>query len=261
MPDRDHAPLPGWDDRLCFFFDVDGTLVEIAERPDLVRLSDRTRGALARLAEASNGALALISGRSLADLDALFAPLVLPASGAHGAEHRGTDGVVHRDGTVVSVMAKAAARIGPFVRRNPGLLLEEKGTAVALHYRMAPHLENRCRALMGEIAAELGPEYHIQAGKMVLEIKSRRYDKGTAIAQFMDEAPFRGRRPVFVGDDVTDEDGFVYVNRVNGYSIRVGDSQPTVARWRLGTVSGLLSWLEALPDINHLGKAGTEQCQ
>jgi trehalose 6-phosphate phosphatase len=123
-------------------------------------------------------------------------------------------------------------------------VLEDKGASLALHYRAASEWETDARRALVEALAAVGPEFHIQEGKKVLELKANSTDKGSAIEAFMDEPPFRGRRPVFIGDDLTDEDGFDAVNRLGGYSIAVGLDQPTRARWRMRDEREVLSWLE-----------------
>lgn len=131
-----------------------------------------------------------------------------------------------------------------FADNRTGLLLEDKGAALALHYRNAPGAAGDAQEIMTRLARAAGEQFHVQHGKMVLELKPAGQDKGTAILQFMQEQPFAGRIPVFAGDDVTDEDGFVAVNRLGGESIRVGDGQSTDARHYVETVNQLLGWLE-----------------
>ena len=237
--------LPDWDAGWAMFLDVDGTLVDIERHPDEVRAAPELKQALATATRALGGALALVSGRSIASLDRIFAPLCLPAAGLHGLERRDADGRVHYPRGYAERIAAARAELLGFVQSEPGLLLEDKGAALALHYRNAPQLEAACRRHMDAALRAAGADFHVQHGKMVLELKPSGHDKGTAIVAFMAEAPFAGRRPVFVGDDLTDEDGFRAVNRLDGLSIRVGAHPDTAARIVAGDVAAIRQWLSA----------------
>ena len=242
------GPLPAWDPEWALFLDVDGTLLEIESHPDDVRAGPRLKRLLERVSGALGGALALVSGRAIASLDAIFSPLVLPTAGLHGLERRGADGQVHYPAGFASRMARARAGLIGFVEAHAGLLLEDKGAAVALHFRNAPALAGEARAAMSKALEAIGDDFHVQQGKMVLELKPTGEDKGTAIAAFMRESPFAGRKPVFIGDDVTDEDGFEVVNRLGGHSVRVGAAVDTNARWVLPGVDDVIrnleSWME-----------------
>jgi trehalose 6-phosphate phosphatase len=235
--------LPGWDGRCALFLDVDGTLLEIARHPDDVRAPPGLKDLLASVAAAVDGALALVSGRTIAALDRIFAPLYLPAAGLHGLERRDAAGRVHYPEGYASRIAVARGGLLEFVQSEPGLLLEDKGAALALHYRNAPALEAQCRRHMALARSAAGEDFHVQPGKMVLELKPSGHDKGSAVHAFMAEPPFRGRQPVFVGDDITDEDGFRAVNGLDGVSIRVGPPAPTAARLAAPDVPAILAWL------------------
>ncbi len=226
----------------AFFLDIDGTLLAHADTPDAVRVDGAMRGLLAELKTGAGGALALISGRSVADIDQLFAPLALPTAGQHGAERRDAAGRMHRHEFPAAPVRRAAKRMGEFAAAHPGLLLEDKGRSLALHFRLAPQLESQARALVDEVVAELGEGFELQRGKMVLEIRRGGRDKGSAIAEFMAEAPFRGRTPLFIGDDLTDELGFGVVNAMGGISIKVGEG-PSQARWRIADAAAVRAWL------------------
>jgi len=234
-------PAKDW----AFFLDVDGTLVEIAEAPAAVEIQPRLVPTLARLRDAAGEAVALVSGRSIADLDRLLEPLRLPAAGLHGLERRDAQGRTWRQDSSVAALADARQTLGAFVRNHPGVLMEDKGLTLALHYRQAAESADAARQVMQQALADLGDRFRLQAGKMVLELRPFGPHKGTVIATFMAEAPFAGRRAVFIGDDVTDEDGFMAVNRIGGVSIRVGGSGATSAAWRIDTVDDLLSWLDS----------------
>jgi trehalose 6-phosphate phosphatase len=233
--------------RWALFLDVDGTLLEIAETPSSVYVSDELRSLLLRLSLRLDGALALISGRSIDDLDALFAPLQFCASGVHGCERRETNGSIIKSRLHPHALMLVRDELEIFVKQRPGLVLEDKGAGVALHYRQAPHLSGEVLTLLRGMCKRLGPQFRLQAGKYVLEVRPSGYSKGSAIAEFMTEAPFVDRTPIFIGDDITDEDGFSVVNRLGGLSIKVGEQAETLAKHRLENVSEVLQWLEALP--------------
>lgn len=226
----------------AFFLDLDGTLLEHAERPEAVRVDAAMRGLLTGLHAGACGAVALISGRSVADIDRLCAPLVLAAAGQHGVERRDAAGRMHRHAFPEQPLRRAAARLAAYAAQHPGLVLEDKGYNLALHYRLAPWQADAVRELVEGAAAQLGEGFEVQAGKMVFELKPGGRDKGTAIEEFMAEAPFRDRTPVFVGDDLTDEFGFGVVNRLGGQSIKVGDGA-TKARWRIADAAAVRRWL------------------
>jgi len=236
------APLPLPSADWAFFLDIDGTLLEHADRPDAVKVDGAMRRLLSDLQQGAGGALALISGRAVADIDGLFAPLVLAAAGQHGAERRDASGGMHRHAFDAAPVRRAAERIGAYAAAHPGLVFEDKGQNLALHYRLVPQHADEVSALMEEVAAGLGEAFELQRGKMVLEIRAGGRDKGSAIAEFMAEAPFRGRTPVFIGDDLTDEFGFGVVNDLGGISVKVGEG-PSGARWRIADAAAVRAWL------------------
>lgn len=218
----------------ALFLDVDGTLLEIAETPQDVHVPDKLKQLLIDLSMHLDGAIALVSGRSLDDIDQLFAPLRPCASGMHGCELRDAAGRVTRPPLIRQRLDGARVALTQFVRDHPGLLLEDKGFGLALHFRRVPYLSAEVQDVMKVL---LGPDFVLQPGKCVFELRPAGTSKGSAIAQFMKEPPFHGRAPIFVGDDVTDEEGFAVVNAMNGTSIRVagvdGGSRPGSAR-RIG---------------------------
>jgi len=234
--------LPPFAEHGAFFLDVDGTLLEYAAVPHGVRVSEELLELLQHLGERLGGAVALISGRSVADLDRLFQPLVFPVAGQHGTERRRADGVTTRHAPAVEALGSAAARIVRLTTAHSGLVLENKGMTLALHYRLAPSLRALAEREMRAIAAMLGDAFELQNGKFVVEVKPSGKNKGDAIADFMRETPFEGRQPVFLGDDLTDEPGFEVVNRLGGYSIKVGPGI-TRARWRLFDAAAVRRWL------------------
>ncbi len=228
--------------RVALFLDIDGTLVHHADHPGAVAIDAALHAMLARLAQATDGALALISGRAIADIDALFAPSRFAVAGQHGTERRSADGSLHCHAPLTARLHGVAEQFRQLVHEHPGLLLEEKGASLALHYRNAPEAAGLVAREMQRVLAGLGDEFELQAGKFVCELKPGGKDKGTAIAEFMSEAPFAGRRPVFVGDDLTDELGFDLVNRTGGDTVKVGPG-PTCARWRLANADAVRDWL------------------
>ena len=242
--------MPPFAANWAFFLDLDGTLLEIAETPDAVGIGPDEKRLVEKLVAGAGGAVAVISGRALVRIDQILAPLVLPAAGQHGAERRDAKGVRHRHRFPANVLRPVAVGIRSFAARHQGLVFEDKGASVALHYRKAPQLARAAQAAVREAAGPLGTQVEVQDGKMVVELKPAGCDKGKAIAQFMQEAPFAGRQPVFIGDDVTDEYGFRVVNAMGGHSIKVGEG-PSVARWRLENPASTRAWLQAWLESVH----------
>jgi trehalose 6-phosphate phosphatase len=212
-----------------------------------VRVQPETKDLLHGLHLATGGAVALISGRSLRDLDLLFPGPVLPAAGQHGLERRNGRGDVWRLHVASDSLSLARARVAALVSRHRELVVEDKGLSLALHYRAAPHLEQLVRDTVHSIIAELGDGYVVQPGKLVVELRPAGSDKGETVAAFMAEGPFRGRTPVFIGDDATDEHGFAVVNAMGGHSLKVGEGT-TIARWRLPDVRAVERWLTCADD-------------
>ena len=232
---------------IALFLDVDGTLVEIEREPGAVHVPDRLCRILAALEEATDGALALVSGRSLQQLDQLFSPLRLSAAGLHGLERRKPAGQVVRAAPDPAILAAARRRLGAFAAEHEGVMLEDKGLTLALHYRKAPEQQAAATALVRDVVAASAGALMLLEGKMVLELKPPGCDKGQAIAAYMAEPPFVGRRAVFAGDDVTDEAGFALVNRIGGVSIRIGaDQRPSAASYGHQDVGAMQSWLVSL---------------
>ena len=234
--------LPCFGSNWALFLDVDGTLLDIADRPDAVAVPVPLRETLQRIYERNGGALALVSGRPLIDLDRLFRDVRYPAAGQHGLERRDARGNVTRVGGATKQVAAAARRIRQQATGIDGVLIEHKGLTLAIHYRMAPQLEGWASAVTREALAQLGSEFRAIEGKMVFEIKPNGKDKGVAITEFMREPPFAQRLPVFVGDDVTDEDGFAVVNAMRGLSVKVGPGA-SAARWRARGADTVRPWL------------------
>ena len=232
--------------RSAFFFDVDGTLAEIQPRPELVTIPPRSLVALEHL-HLSQIPLAVISGRPLSQLDDLLSPLRLPAAGVHGAERRTAEGETRNLALDKDVFEAIQRELAHACAQHPGLTLENKTIAFALHFRLAPELEETARALAEDFVERYGDVLTLQPGKCVFELKPRGASKGEVIRTFMQEAPFKGRTPVFVGDDLTDEAGFKVVNELGGLSIKVGTG-PTEATQHLDSVEAVGDWLERLLD-------------
>ena len=213
----------------CLFLDVDGTLIDIALTPDAVRVPPGLLHDLVRAERFFGGALALVSGRSIADLDRIFAPLRLKSSGVHGAEFRfGDDAAVEAMGAA-PIPASAWADLAALLADFPGTLAENKDFSFAVHYRTAPACESRLRgALELFLARRIDLGLAIMPGHCVFELKRPHVHKGAAIADFMRRPPFAGRRPVFVGDDVTDAPGFIAVRDRDGWAYSVGRAFPGV---------------------------------
>lgn len=242
---RERLPAPPrLDCAAGLFLDVDGTLLEIAPRPDLVRVPPRLPILLADLAAARDGAVALLSGRPLAEIDRLFPAWRGAAAGLHGIERRRADGgLAHLgDPAAAAALDRLRAPLAALARARPGLIIEDKAGTIAVHYRALPQAEAGIRALAESLCAA-EPALRLIPGKKVVEFQPREASKAGAIAAFLAEPPFRGRRPVFVGDDTTDEDGFGEVNRRGGVSVRVGRGTATAARCGLPSVRAALAWL------------------
>lgn len=225
----------------ALFLDVDGTLLDFADIPGDVRVDPDLIDVLAVLHGRLDGALALVSGRRLAQLDALFAPLTLPAVGLHGLEHR-EDGHQERHARP-RALDEAVAWGQALATRYPGARVEDKGTTIALHWRAAPDAEDLLRQYADSILIEL-PGYHLQPGNMVVELRPDGAHKGSAVAGMLAHPPFHGRRPVFVGDDLTDEHAFAAVNSHNGFGVLVGSRQPSAARYALHDPADVRAWLQ-----------------
>ncbi|HLZ98989.1 MAG TPA: trehalose-phosphatase [Steroidobacteraceae bacterium] len=228
----------------CLFLDVDGTLIELTETPFETKASVELKTVLKEVEERLGGALALVSGRSVEYLDAMFAPLRLPSAGLHGIERRKATGSMHGATFADTQLDSARTVLRDFVLAHPRTLLEDKGRTVAVHYRMAPQFEVQAREAVTGVAAALGKNYHVQAGSMMLEIKPRGFNKGGAVRAFMQEPPFSGRRPVYVGDDLTDLDGFRAVDDQGGVSIAVGDR--VEGQYRLDDPAAVREWLKGI---------------
>ena len=226
----------------AYFIDVDGTLIEIAETPGGVLVDAALVELIEQFSRACGGALALVSGRSIANLDGLIACPQLPMAGLHGLERRDAGGRRTTLATVFAAKEAIKMALVPVLERHPGLLLEDKGLTLALHYRSAPTLAAYVHRLMARLVHLGGDGLELQRGKRVVEIKPAGIDKGSAIDAYLAEPPFCARRPVFIGDDLNDEHGFAAVNRRDGISVKVGKGA-SCARFRLPDVQAVRRWL------------------
>jgi trehalose 6-phosphate phosphatase len=245
---------PKLDREAALLIDVDGTLLDIAPRPELVEVPPRLPDLLQLLASERGGALALISGRPVADLDRLFRPWRGAAAGLHGIERRRPDGSWSENGGSAADRAAAAAldrlrpRLQDLAEQRPRVWVEDKGRTLALHYRAAPEAGAAIRDAAERLLRDAGDALRLIPGKMVVEFQPRHHSKGGAIAAFMAEPPFYGRVPIFLGDDTTDEAGFAEVNRRGGTSIRVGPpAGDSEAVYGLLSVGAALDWLAGTP--------------
>lgn len=229
----------------ALFLDFDGTLVALAETPEAIEVPPALVALLTDLHELLGGALAIVSGRQIDAIDRFLAPLRLPAAGEHGVQRRDAEGRMQEQrapdlGFVLEACNELAGA-------HPGLLVERKHAAIALHYRMAPDLEAVCREAMVRVL-DGQPQLELLHGKFVFEVKPAGINKGIAIDAFMHEAPFAGRVPVFAGDDTTDESGFAVVQPRGGIAIKVG-SGPTQALHRLDSTLAVYEWLLEARDL------------
>lgn len=235
---------PAWPERPALFLDLDGTLLEFSATPDTVELTPRFRRVLERLDRIEHGAVAFVSGRTIATLDRLLAPHRFALAGVHGSQRRASDGRMAPLELDQSVLGPIRTSLERFAAKHDGAFVEDKGISLALHYRRAPELRDAVAQFAFELAQALPPTLSLLEGDHVLEIRPGSADKGAAIRDFMQEPPFVGRTPVFVGDDVTDEAGFEVVNALGGVSVKVNHG-PSAAKWRLPDVAAVLSWLES----------------
>jgi len=236
------APKPLRLGEIALFLDLDGTLAPIAARPQDVRPDPRLTSLLEQLNRALEGRLAVVSGRTLADIDRILEGRVKAVAAVHGLILRDPEGRVTQ-AEPHPALAEAGRRIRDFAGRDSGMIVEEKGLSVALHYRLARAHAEAARAVAAQLAAQTG--LVLQRGDMVEELRTPGPTKGDSVGVFLTRPPFAGARPVFVGDDVTDEHGFEAVQALGGAGVLVGAGRPTAARFRIAGVEEALAWLEA----------------
>ena len=240
---RDSFPLlPPPLNRWALFLDVDESLLDPSPRSsDLVATSE-VIDLLSVATQRLGGAVALLSERSISDLDRIFFPLRLPCAGIHGAERRAADGTVTAIAGDREFLDLARAVVEGVVRRHAGLVLEDKGLALALNTRCCPDFHDEATVMMNWLAGASGNTFGVQTGKHVVEIKPQAANKGAAVASFLAETPFRGRRPVVTGDDASDAHAFRTAIERDGISIAIGARAPS-GMFRLGSPRRCVEWL------------------
>jgi trehalose 6-phosphate phosphatase len=226
----------------ALFLDFDGTLVPLTDVPEAVEVDAELLNLLTHVRDALNGRLAIVSGRSVATLRDLFGLGDFLLAGTHGLEFA-EPGQPPRGPERLNAVDEAEVIFTDFMADKPGLLVERKTLSVGLHFRRAPEWTNACRALAEEVALATG--LHIQPGKMLYELRPGGADKGTAVAQLMKSAPMAGGLPIFVGDDLTDEEGMMAAQSLGGCGILVGPARVTVAQWHLEQVGAVRHYLSA----------------
>lgn len=219
-------------------------MLDLIDRPDAVVADAGLKQLLARLDARLGGRLAVVSGRSIAQIDRILGNIArhIAVSGSHGSEHRWQD--IHAHPVRPAAFDHVAARFIAFADAHPGVLVEDKAFGIALHYRMAPQTETEAIALARDMAER--HDLQLQPGRMMVELRLAGGDKGTAVRMLMDRAPMAGTRPVFVGDDLTDEPAFAAADALGGFGILIGNRQPTDARFGLADPAALRVWLAAL---------------
>ena len=236
-------PLP---ERPALFLDFDGTLVDIADRPDGVVVAPGLHDLIERVVARTSGAVAVVSGRRIQDIDG-FLGIPIAAAGMHGLEHRAAPGDEIHHQPAPPEMETLRRRIAAFPFLGDGVSMEDKGAGLAVHYRSNPSRQTDVVDAMEQAIADLD-SLHLICGKMVVEAKRRGFDKGAAVISFMKQRPFEGRTPIFIGDDVTDEDGIRAANAAGGFGIKVGEGD-TDAPYRLPDVASVHRWLAQLAGV------------
>lgn len=228
-------------DTVSVFLDFDGTLVEIADHPQNVVVAAALPQILTRLSERLEGRLAIVSGRALAALDAFLGPIPVAMAGSHGGEFRPA-GASEARALAAPLPASVLEALRTFAQDNGSLVFEAKPFSAAVHYRDRPGVGDALVGFAGQLAD--GSGLLMKHGKMVVELTMPGSDKGNAVTEFMKMAPFEGTRPLFLGDDVTDEDAFAAVRGYDGGGVLVGPPRRTQALWRLDGVAAVHEWLE-----------------
>ena len=227
----------------ALFLDIDGTLLDYVPRPEMARIPPPLRRTLAALQRALDGAVSVISGRAIADVDRLLAPLRLPAAGQHGAESRLSES--RRIAAPPSAMlGSILARTYAYAKQHAAIYIEDKGASAAIHYRGAEDERDRLQSLLKDAVAQSAGAFDLLESHLAFDIRPSDANKGRAVTWFMAAPPFAGRIPVFIGDDSTDEDGFAAVLALRGHAIKVGERRPTIAPWNFRNPAALREWLD-----------------
>lgn len=227
----------------ALFLDLDGVLAPLAPTPDAVGPDARRTEVLNRLSRRLHGRVAIVSGRTLSEIDRISDGAARAASGVHGLERRRGDGSMVRKAADPAVR-RAVAAFDAFAAGRPGVIVEDKELSAGLHFRQVPDVSDAALALAADLAQATG--LVLQPGSMVLELKTPGADKGSAVAAFMNEAPFAGAAPIMVGDDLTDEAGFRAAADRGGFGVLVGPERETAAAYRLENVTAVLDWLDGI---------------
>ena len=238
------VPVLDFNQPIALFLDVDGTLLEFCDNQDDVYPGVELKIILKTLSSLLKGALALITGRRVLEIDRMFHPLELPVGGQHGLEHRDAEGNFKLVKNL-KFPENIRSQIQCFEEMYPDCAIEDKGLTMALHYRRIPKLEDKVLKFANKLIAG-EKDFHAIRGNMVIEIKPLGVDKGQSIALFMENEPFVDKLPIFIGDDVTDEDGFRYINANDGISIKVGTRTSSLAQYNLNNVDAVHDWLRRL---------------
>lgn len=246
---RDIADDP---DHWAIFLDIDGTLLDLAETPDAIVVPPDLPDTLMALSNRLGGALALVTGRALHYADVLFDPATFPIAGLHGAELRDQSGTVTRP-EITPEFVTLKGEIARTVKDWDGVLFEDKGAAAALHYRLAPERCADVEHLMRRASVSIGGNWGLQFGKMVVELRPATASKGGALMTFLSQSPFEGRKPLAIGDDVTDEAMFKVANAAGGMSLRVG--QPGFETEAQATIASAHDVRQALLQLARKGAA------
>lgn len=252
-------PMPQPGERWALWLDIDGTLVDFADHPDDVHLSPQIKLLIERLRAVLGDALAILSGRTLEDVDRLLAPSLLPAGALHGSEQRDACGEVTVMAPPPAVSEALRSDCADALGRWPGVFMETKrGIALALHFRSVPQHGPSVRRFAESVASKSQGHYALQLGDCVAELKPAAGSKGTALRSLAENPPFVGRRPVVLGDDLTDESAFAQARALGGFGVIVGARRPTHAAFALSGPEASIVWLDDLArhlESDHAGRA------
>jgi trehalose 6-phosphate phosphatase len=231
--------------RIALFLDMDGTLLDLAATPESVIIPGGLVDLLRRLANGLGGALAIVTGRRISEVDQILAPLRLAASGVHGSEMRvlASSPIKHMTADLSDDIVQSLRELAG---RAPGAFAEPKGSGLAIHYRRVPEAESAIAADLQQFHARNPGKFDIWPGRKVFEVIPKGYSKGTAISTLAAEAPFRGRVPIMIGDDVGDEPAFSAAERLHGFGLRVGGENFDASRSDFEDPQSVLQWLDVL---------------
>lgn len=235
------APCPTILDNGSLFLDFDGTLVNLAATPDAVIVPEQVYSLISDLNVRLQGRLAIVSGRDVETLRSDFGLTGMSIAGSHGAQISINDGVIEAPARSAG-LSDAFARLQSLAAAHDGVVIEDKPLGIGIHFRRVPEHEAACRAAAEDLVRQF--DLSLQHGKMMFELRGEKADKGIAITRLMQHAPFKGRTPVFIGDDVTDENGFRAVRALGGIGIKIGNHGQTDAGYALNDVTAVHSFLD-----------------